>query len=108
MASKSCPKCNSSMAEGFVIDQTHGGTALPSWVEGRPQRSVWTGLRLGGKPRLDISTWRCGRCGFLEHYAAGESTRIAERQKRAVLVAVIVTVLLIVVVSAVVVLVSPS
>ena len=61
------------MSEGFVADRTHhSAAAVPSWVEGQPERSVWTGLKLGGKPRIDIATWRCGRCGFLEQYASAE------------------------------------
>ena len=92
MPSKPCPKCNSSMAEGFVIDQTHGSTAVPTWVEGRPQRSIWTGVKTAGKPRFDIATWRCGRCGFLEHYAASEPSRHEEARKKAALAIVIVAI----------------
>ena len=91
MPSKSCPKCNSSMSEGFVIDQTYGATAVPGWVEGKPQRSVWTGVKVLGKPRFEVATWRCGRCGFLEHYAAGEPSRHEEQRKKAATVIVIVT-----------------
>ena len=92
MPSKPCPKCNSAMTEGFVIDQTHGSTAVPTWVEGRPQRSVWTGVRIAGKPRFDIATWRCGRCGFLEHYAAGDPSSYDEQRKKAALAIVIVAI----------------
>lgn len=69
--SKHCPKCNGTMVEGFTIDQTYGSMAVPSWVEGAPERSVWTGVKLGGKAKLDVATWRCRSCGFLEHYATG-------------------------------------
>ena len=61
------------MAEGYVIDRTYGSVAVGSWVEGTPERSVWTGLKLTGKAKVDVATWRCGRCGFLEQYAAGRS-----------------------------------
>jgi hypothetical protein len=57
------------MAEGFIVDVSHGTMAVSSWVEGAPQKSVWTGLKLSGKGRSEIATWRCNRCGFLEHYA---------------------------------------
>ena len=70
------------MSEGFVVDQTHGGAAVPSWVEGTPQRSIWTGVKLEGKPRIDIATWRCGRCGFLEQYAAGAPGRHEQSRKQ--------------------------
>ena len=92
MPSKACPKCSGSMSQGFQVDQTHGGTAVPTWVEGPPQRSVWTGVRLTGKPRIEIETWRCGRCGFLEQYASGgPSQREASRRQlqRIVLIVVI-------------------
>ena len=92
MPSKTCPKCNSSMVEGFEVDQTYGATAVPTWVEGKPQRSVWTGLALGGRPRFEIATWRCNRCGFLEHYASAEPSRHAESRRLAARAVVIVAV----------------
>ena len=80
------------MSEGFVVDQTHGGTAVPTWVEGPPQRSVWTGVRLTGKPRIEIETWRCGRCGFLEQYASGGPSRFLESRQRVQRVALVVVI----------------
>jgi hypothetical protein len=83
------------MNEGFVADRTHhSAAAVPSWVEGEPERSVWTGLKLSGKPRIDIATWRCARCGFLEQYAAGGPSPQGEAQKhvqRVVLIVATVT-----------------
>ena len=67
--SKQCPKCQGTMAEGFVIDNTHGGRGVSGWAEGQPVKSFWTGVKLKGKA-IDIATWRCGRCGFLESYAS--------------------------------------
>jgi hypothetical protein len=72
------------MAEGFVLDKTHGGVGVSSWVEGVPEKSIWTGLNLAGRSQSRIATWRCGRCGFLESYAAGEPDGSAAAQKRAV------------------------
>jgi hypothetical protein len=69
------------MSEGFVVEQTYGGTAVASWVAGTPEKSVWTGIKLDGKPRIDIATWRCGRCGFLEQYAAGPGHQDESRRK---------------------------
>lgn len=71
MRSNSCIKCQSSMTRGFVLDHTHGGYATNKWVEGEPRRSWIFGLKLGGKRQLDIETWRCTRCGYLENYARG-------------------------------------
>ena len=49
MAQRTCPKCQSSMQEGWVLDQTHGARAIASWVEGEPQKSIWVGVKLEGK-----------------------------------------------------------
>jgi uncharacterized protein (UPF0212 family) len=64
-----CPKCGRRMEAGFVLDQTHGGYAQASWVAGPAERSVWTGLKLKGRLRVPIATYRCPHCGFLESYA---------------------------------------
>jgi hypothetical protein len=93
VASKQCPKCSGSMVEGYVIDRTYGSVAVGSWVEGTAERSVWTGLKLAGKARIDIATWRCGRCGFLEQYAAGAQSRYEAHQKQVQRVVLIVAVL---------------
>ena len=75
---KQCPKCTGSMAEGFVVDATHGSAAVSTWVEGAAEKSVWTGVKLSGRPRSEIVAWRCNRCGFLEHYAPAEPDRSRE------------------------------
>lgn len=80
--SKQCPKCAGSMGEGFVVDVTHGGAAVSGWVEGAPEKSVWTGLKLSGKSRSEIATWRCNRCGFLEQYAVAAPDRNHETAQR--------------------------
>ena len=30
---------------------------------------MWTGLKTRDKDKLDITTYRCRRCGYLESYA---------------------------------------
>jgi hypothetical protein len=69
--SKTCPKCQASMTEGFIIDGAHGngGRAVGSWLEGPPVKSTWVGIKLGGKTPIEIKTWRCTSCGYLESYA---------------------------------------
>ena len=64
-----CSKCGASMAEGFVVDQVYGGYDLSKWIAGAPVKSFWTGLKLRGPDQYQITTFRCGRCGFLESYA---------------------------------------
>jgi hypothetical protein len=71
MRSNSCPKCQGSMAEGFILDINQGGTqTVSTWIEGAPDKR-WYGLKTGGRVKHEIQTWRCGRCGFLENYARG-------------------------------------
>jgi hypothetical protein len=72
MSAHACPKCRSSMAEGFILDHTDGGgRSISSWFEGKPQKSFWVGVKLQGKKPIEIATWRCRNCGFLENYARG-------------------------------------
>ena len=65
-----CPRCSGAMSEGYIVDKTHGGAGVSTWVEGEPKKSFWVGLKLGGKTPIDIATWRCRRCGYLESYAS--------------------------------------
>ena len=57
------------MAQGYTVDVGYGATAVPKWVEGEPERSIWTGLKLRRKEQLAVTTYRCQRCGYLESYA---------------------------------------
>jgi len=68
-----CPKCAGSMAEGFLMEYTSQSSRAPTrWVEGPPEPSTWTGLRIKDRAILAVATYRCGRCGFLESYANPE------------------------------------
>lgn len=69
MRSHTCPKCQGSMTEGFVPQEHSGMKAVSGWTEGVPNKG-WFGVKNKGKP-IEISTWRCNRCGFLENYARG-------------------------------------
>jgi hypothetical protein len=57
------------MEAGYTIDVGYGTKSVPKWVAGEPQKSIWTGLKLSGKDQLDVSTYRCRRCSYLESYA---------------------------------------
>ena len=58
------------MEPGYIIDEGHGGNRkVETFVAGEPQKSFWTGLSLRGKDRLEVTTYRCRRCGYLESYA---------------------------------------
>lgn len=65
----SCAKCGGGMDEGFVMDEGYGSRHAAHWVEGAPVRSLWTGLKLKGRTRLPVRSWRCRRCHYLEQYA---------------------------------------
>lgn len=72
MRAPTCPKCQATMGDGFIYDNTHGGRSVSAWVAGKPERSFWTGLKLKGRLHLCVETWRCARCGFLESYAPAD------------------------------------
>jgi hypothetical protein len=60
------------MEPGYLVDQGHGGAmAVPKWVAGLPKKSIWTGLKLRGLDQIEVATYRCRRCGYLESYASG-------------------------------------
>jgi hypothetical protein len=57
------------MDEGFIKDESHGAVRASTWVEGPPEKSFWTGTKTRGKKQVQVTTFRCQRCGFLESYA---------------------------------------
>ena len=68
--SKQCPKCSGTMVDGYVVDKgDYGSVSVPNWREGEPKKSIWVGLKLGKTTPLQITTFRCRRCGYLESYA---------------------------------------
>jgi hypothetical protein len=72
--SRTCPKCQASMVEGFVLDKSDNGRAVSTWLEGAPQKSFWTGIKLRGRKPIEIATWRCTSCGFLESFAVAPTS----------------------------------
>ena len=68
----SCPKCNGSMTEGFILDQGDYGVGhVSTFQAGSPRKSFWTGLKQDKDQQFAITTLRCGRCGYLESFAKG-------------------------------------
>ena len=47
--SLTCPRCTGSMEAGYIVDEGYGTRTVAKWIEGEPQRSIWTGLKLRGK-----------------------------------------------------------
>jgi predicted nucleic-acid-binding Zn-ribbon protein len=64
-----CPRCQGTMERGYIVDEGYGKKVVSSWASGQPERSIWTGLKLRGKEKRDVTTFRCRRCGYLESYA---------------------------------------
>ena len=71
---RECPKCRGGMTAGSAFVNS-GGYRLPiQWVDGVAKKSIWTGLSLGGKKPADVTSRRCGKCGYIELYADPRTT----------------------------------
>ena len=67
---RECPDCHVEMVEGFIL--TYGAQWAPRWLEGRPDISIWTGVKAKGKECRIVATYRCANCGLLRSYATVE------------------------------------
>jgi hypothetical protein len=56
------------MTTGYILDKAQS-FAQAEWVEGAPEKSRWTGLKIKDRRRFPLTADRCERCGFLEFYA---------------------------------------
>jgi len=58
------------MEAGVILDKGHANSLSTSeWLEGKPEKSFWAGLKTKGRDRLPVRTYRCPKCGYLESYA---------------------------------------
>lgn len=73
MPAPSCPRCGIGLQEGYLLDHNQHLQTVTEWIEGAPEKSFWTGLRVKGRQRLPVTAWRCGRCGYVELNAASRS-----------------------------------
>jgi hypothetical protein len=65
-----CLRCGGPMEQGFVADKAHYSVPeTQNWVEGVPERTFWSGIKLKGKEVLPVMSFRCEQCGYLESYA---------------------------------------
>ena len=77
------------MSEGFVMARVpHGMPGLSGWVEGRPQKSIWTGLKIGGRARTELAAWKCNRCSFVEIYATTDAVAAEKAEERTLAIVV--------------------
>jgi hypothetical protein len=59
------------MSAGFIVDQGYGSASVSTWQDGAP-KSYWLGgIKLQKGDQIEVTTYRCERCGFLESYAHG-------------------------------------
>lgn len=66
----SCSKCDGRMEKGFIADRKDDDRfAVTDWVEGKPEKSFWQGIKTHDKVKIQITTYRCASCGHLELYA---------------------------------------
>lgn len=61
------------MVEGFILDFTYGGQLVPRWLRGKPEKSMWTGVKAKGKECYSVATFRCVQCGLLRSFATDET-----------------------------------
>jgi hypothetical protein len=58
------------MERGFVADKAHYSVpGIQQWVQGDPERSFWSGIKMKGRNVRPVMTYRCERCGYLESFA---------------------------------------
>ena len=69
MTDRKCPDCGGAMKEGFLLDQGHGEAYATSWIEGPAERSFWWGVKIRGRTKYAVQSFRCDRCGLLKSFA---------------------------------------
>ena len=50
-----CPKCANRMEEGFIVDVSQANQLQSQWVQGKPEKSFWTGIKTKGRSRRPVS-----------------------------------------------------
>jgi predicted nucleic-acid-binding Zn-ribbon protein len=64
-----CPKCGKMMQEGYTPEVSQSRAGGTRWVSGTPETGFLGTLNLRGKEVIDVRTFRCPGCGYLESYA---------------------------------------
>lgn len=65
-----CQKCNGTTSMGFIVDYGAGGKRqVEKWVAGEPKPSYWYGVDIKNQDQIEVVTYRCDECGYLESYA---------------------------------------
>ncbi len=66
-----CPKCHTQMQQGYILDSMYGNviTTTSKWSRGKPKKILSFALPSSDKKSMEIVTYRCPECGYLESYA---------------------------------------
>lgn len=64
-----CSRCRQAMEAGFIVDYGYATAHQPAWIAGAAEWSRWSGLKLKGRRKLPVVTYRCPHCGRLESFA---------------------------------------
>jgi hypothetical protein len=64
-----CPQCAEPMEHGHIVDHGYGAIYPIAWVAGAVEWSRWVGMKLKGKTKMPVTTFRCPRCGRLDSFA---------------------------------------
>lgn len=65
-----CSRCSSDTEEGFLLEKGDGAMlSSQTWVAGKANKSLFSGLSLRGHTVYDVMTFRCVKCGYLDSYA---------------------------------------
>ena len=76
MKQPNCPQCHVSMEQGFLLDRGHANVGNAArWVEGAPEKSVWTGVKLKDRSVRPVVSYRCPQCSLLLDFAVGTSSK---------------------------------
>jgi len=66
-----CPKCKIQMQQGYILDSMYGNviTTTSKWSGGKAKKILTFVLPSTDNKSIEITTYRCSECGYLESYA---------------------------------------
>jgi hypothetical protein len=67
---RTCAGCGGELVAGSLASKdSYYMVAASQWLEGPPEKSIWSGLRTQGRLLLPVAAYCCQSCGKLELYA---------------------------------------
>lgn len=68
---RKCLRCHAALEPGYLLDvgqdlATVGRRHQARWVQGEPEPSFWTSLKLKDRTVLPVFADRCSQCGTIE------------------------------------------